>query len=211
MKLIAHRGWAAGGEENTLAAFGRSARDPRIDGVELDVCRAADTGALVVAHDPPRRAAAALSLDEALAALARGRLELLVEIKQAGLAQGVIDALVAHGLAERAVVFAFADIARSFPWAAARPVRLGVIETYPWRMPRTVRAFAPDVLMLGWDERAWTRAAFRAWWGIASLDRLGRRYRRPVVAGIVRRADDLGWLARQGIHAAVADMDCLDG
>jgi len=209
MKLFAHRGWAAGAEENTLAAFARAAGDTRIGGVEFDVCRAADTGAAVVAHDPPSRAAGALGLDDALAALAPGRLELLVEIKQAGLAQAAIDTLVAHKLADRGTVFAFTDVARSFPWAGARPVRLGVIETYPWRMPRTVREMAPDVLLLGWDERAWTRAAYRAWWGIASLDRLGRRYRLPVVAGIVRRAEDLRWLERQGIYAAVADMDCI--
>jgi glycerophosphoryl diester phosphodiesterase len=36
MKLIAHRGWSAGGDENTLVAF---ARADRISGVEFDVCR----------------------------------------------------------------------------------------------------------------------------------------------------------------------------
>jgi hypothetical protein len=29
------------------------------------------------------------------------------------------------------------------------------------------------------------------------------------VAGIVRRSGDLSWLARQGLYAAVADMDLV--
>src|SRR6266567_932247 len=37
MKLIAHRGWSAGGDENTLAAFARAACDDRISGVEFDL------------------------------------------------------------------------------------------------------------------------------------------------------------------------------
>ncbi len=37
MKLIAHRGWSAGGDENTLAAFARAACGDRISGVEFDL------------------------------------------------------------------------------------------------------------------------------------------------------------------------------
>ena len=127
MHLIAHRGWAAGGEENTLAAFARAAGDARISGVELDVCRPADSGTLVVSHDPPPHAEGALTLDAALSFLSGTHLELLVEIKQEGLATAVIDKLIAHKVAARSIVFAFAEVARSFPWTGARAARLGII------------------------------------------------------------------------------------
>ena len=153
MHLIAHRGWAEGKEENTLAAFARAAGEERISGVEFDVCRAADSGAVVVSHDPPPHAESALTLDAALSFLSRTDLELFVEIKEEGLALAVIEKLVLHNLADRSVVFAFAAVARSFAWKGARPVRLGVIVTYPWNLHRTVRALAPDVLLLGWDAR----------------------------------------------------------
>jgi hypothetical protein len=207
MKLIAHRGWSAGGDENTLAAFARAAGADGISGVELDVRRAADTGALVVSHDPPARTEGTLSLDAALSFLSPTALELFVEIKEPGLAASVIDKLVASKLAGRSVVFAFADVARSFPWAGARPVRLGVIEIFPWNLDRVVRRYTPDVLLLGWDARLWTRVAFRAWWSVFSLERRARRLRVPFVVGIVQRMDDLRWLARQRVYAAVADID----
>lgn len=207
MQLIAHRGWAAGGDENTLAAFARAAGVDGISGVELDVRRAADTGTLVVSHDPPARTEGTLTLDAALSFLSPTPLELFVEIKEPGLAPSVIDALVARNVADRSVVFAFADVARSFPWAGARPVRLGMIEILPWNLGRVARRYAPDVVLLGWDARAWTRVAFRAWWSVFSLELCARRHRVPLVVGIVQRNDDLHWLARQRVHAAVADLD----
>jgi glycerophosphoryl diester phosphodiesterase len=207
MKLIAHRGWAAGRDENTLAAFGRAAGDPRIAGVEFDVCRAADAPTLLASHDPPLHVGNRPTVDAALSFLAGTDLELFVEIKQAGLAPLVIERLVARGVAERSVVFAFAGVARSFPWERARPVRLGVIVTAPWNIARVVRKHAPDVLFVGWDARAWTRMAFRGWWSAFSLDRRARRHGLPIVAGIVQRANDLDWLARQRVHGAVADID----
>jgi glycerophosphoryl diester phosphodiesterase len=207
MKLIAHRGWAAGVDENTHAAFARAVRDDRLSGVEFDVRRDPGSGQLVVSHDPPAAGQRVLTLDEVLAMLAPTGLELLVEIKEEGLAPAVVGALVAANLADRSVVFGFAKVARSFPWHAPRPVRLGVIVMYPWNLHRAARALRPDMLLLGWDAPVWTRVAFRAWWSAFSLDRLGRRHGVPVVVGIVQRLADLRWLARQGVHAAVCDMD----
>lgn len=209
MKLVAHRGWCEGPGENTAEAFATAAADRRVCGVEFDVCRAPGADTLLVSHDPPPNAGAALSLDEALSQLAPTRLDLLVEIKQAGLAEAVAERLAAHGVADRSVVFAFPAVARSFPWRRPRPVRLGIIVEYPWHLPRTVRELAPDMLFLGWDARAWTRLAFRAWWSAFSLEATAQRYGIPVVAGVVQRPGDLDWLARQGVHAAVADMDRL--
>jgi len=206
MKLFAHRGWRAGGDENTLAAFARAAGESGISGIELDVRRAPD-GTLLVCHDPPRAGADVLTFDAALAFLSGTRLELFIELKEGGFAQAVIDKLVAADMADRAVVFAFAPVARSFPWNAARAVRLGVIVLFPWGLDRAMRAFTPDVLFLGWDYRAWTRVAFQAWWSVFSLARRARRHQVPVVVGIVQRAVDLAWLERQGVHAAVTDFD----
>ena len=169
------------------------------------------SGTLRGVDDPPPHAEDALTLDAALSFLSGTHLELLVEIKQEGLAAAVIDKLVAHKVAARSIVFAFAEVARSFPWQLARAARLGVIVTYPWQIERTMRVHAPDVLLLGWDDRAWTRIAFRAWWSLFALERLGRRYNVPVVAGIVQRSDDLAWLSRQHLYAAVADIDPPSG
>ena len=207
MKLFAHRGWCAGAQENTLAAFARAAGEAGIAGVELDVRRAPDGNTLLVCHDPPRAGAPTLTFDAALEFLSGTNLELLVELKERDIAPRVIDSLVAAKMAERAVVFAFVPIARAFPWERARPVRLGIIEVFPWNLNRAVRAYAPDVLFLGWDDRAWTRAAFRAWWSVASLQRLTERHRLPVVVGIVQRAADLDWLGHQEVKAAVVDFD----
>jgi len=206
MKLIAHRGWRAGVDENTLAAFARAAGADGISGIELDVRRAADAKTLVVSHDPPRAVEGALAFDAALSFLSETKLELFIELKESGLAARVIDKLVAANLADRSVVFAFTPVARSFPWKDARPVRLGIIVIYPWDLDRAVRAYAPDMLFLGWDDRTWSRVAFRAWWSVFSLERLARRHRVPVVVGIAQRAVDLDWLARQRVHAAVADI-----
>ncbi len=207
MKLFAHRGWCAGAEENTLAAFARAAGQAGISGIELDVRRAPGGNTLLVCHDVPRPGGPTLTFEAALQFLSGTHLELFVELKEPGIAQPVIDTLVAAKMAERAVVFAFAPVARGFPWNGARPVRLGVIEIYPWNLDRAVRAYAPDVLFLGWDHRAWTRTAFRAWWSVFSLAQLSRRHRVPVVVGIVQRAGDLEWLRRQGVDAAVTDLD----
>jgi len=207
VKLFAHRGWCAGADENTLVAFTRAADQAGISGIELDVRRARDGKTLLVCHDPPRAGASTLTLDAALGFLSATNLELFVELKEHGIAQQVIDQLVAAKVAERSVVFAFASVARAFPWNAARPVRLGIIVLYPWGLGRAMHDYAPDVLFLGWDHRAWTRATFRAWWSMFSLAQLSQRHRVPVVVGIVQRAADLAWLRRQGVDAAVTDLD----
>jgi glycerophosphoryl diester phosphodiesterase family protein len=212
MHLIAHRGWATGENENSLAALARAARDEAVTGVEFDVSRAADSGAVVVSHDPPLHTEHTLTLDAALSFLSRTDLELFVELKEQGLASSVIEKLVANKLADRSVIFAFAAVARSFPWEAPkRPVRLGVIVMYPWDLDRIVRLYAPDVLLLGWDARSWTRIAFRAWWSFFSLERFARRHQVPVVVGVAQRMKDLDWLAPQHIYGAVADINLIRG
>jgi hypothetical protein len=180
--------------------------------VEFDVSRAVDSGTVVVSHDPPLHTENALTLDAALSFLSRTDLELFVELKEQGLASSVIEKLVSNKLADRSVMLAFAAVARSFPWAApTRPVRLGVIVMYPWNLDHIVRLYAPDVILLGWDARSWTRIAFRAWWSLFSLERLARRHQVPVVVGVAQRMKDLDWLAPQHIYGAVADINLIRG
>ena len=207
MKVFAHRGWCAGAQENTLASFTRAAATVGIAGIELDVRAASDGQTPLVCHDPPRAGASTLTLDDALSHLAGTSLELFVELKEPGLAPQVIEKLTAAGMAGRSVVFAFAPVAQSFPWSEKRTVPLGIIVTVPWALAAAVRAYAPDMLFMGWDDRPWTRAAFQAWWSVFSLQGLGARYRLPVAIGVVQRAQDLDWLARRGVHAAVTDFD----
>lgn len=210
MKLVAHRGWNAGAGENSLAAFERAARDQGVVGVEFDVNRAARGPGLAVSHDAPS-GEGEVTLDTALSFLARTDLELYLELKEEDLAPAVIDMLLSHGVAERSVVFAFEPVARSFPWRDSRRVRLGLIVKYPWTLGRALRAYRPDMLFMGWDDRAWTRVAFRSWWSAFSLAGVGRRYGVPIVIGVVQRRADLDWLAEQDVHAAVADMDRIGG
>ena len=101
MKLIAHRGWSAGEDENTVAAFARTAWDDRISGVEFDVRYVADTGNLVVSHDPPLHIENALTLDPALSFLSQTALELFVEFKETGLASVVIEKLLSRAQSHR--------------------------------------------------------------------------------------------------------------
>ena len=163
----------------------------------------------MVAHDPPLYSENALTLDAALSFLSGTDLELFVELKQQGLASSVIEKLVANKLADRSVVFAFAAEARSFPWKVARPVRLGVIVMCPWNLDRIMRLHAPDVILLGWDARSWTRIVFRAWWSLFSLERLARRHQVPVVVGVAQRMKDLDWLAPQHLYGSVADINLI--
>jgi glycerophosphoryl diester phosphodiesterase len=78
MLVIAHRGASDELPENTLPAF-ELAIEVGADFVEFDV-HAADDGALVVKHDPPRRGEALPSLEQVLD-LARGRIGVMVELK----------------------------------------------------------------------------------------------------------------------------------
>lgn len=204
MKLIAHRGWSAGAEENTLAAFRRAAAEPDVSGVEFDVRRTVD-GCLVVSHDRPDEKSAAL--DTVVEFVSASKLEAFVELKEKGIAADVVRKLTGGGLSGRAVIFGPVELLKQME--GERRVGVGIIVPYPWQISRLAVAVAPDVILLGWDDRTWTRLAFRAWWSIFSLRRVGQRHSAAVVVGVARRASDVRWLARQGIDAAVVDMAAI--
>jgi len=204
LKLIAHRGWSSGAGENTLAALRRAAAEPGVSGVELDL-RRADDGRLAISHDRPQPGAA--TFDEVVRFISGTRFDAFVELKEPGLALEAVRKLATGGLAGRSVVFGPDELLQKMD--GERPVALGIIAAYPWQIPRLAAAFSPDVILLGWDERAWTRLAFRAWWSVFSLRRMGQRYSAEVVVGVARRASDVRWLRRQGIDAAVIDMAAI--
>lgn len=201
MKLIAHRGWSAGAEENTLAAFRRAAAEPNVSGVEFDVRRTVD-GRFVISHDRPDERSAAL--DEVVEFVSKSKLEAFVELKEMDIAAEVARKLIDGGLGGRAVIFG--PVEHLSQMEGERRIGLGIIVPYPWQISRLAVAVAPDVILLGWDDRTWTRLAFRAWWSIFSLRRMGQRHSAAVVVGVARRASDVRWLSRQGIDAAVVEM-----
>jgi glycerophosphoryl diester phosphodiesterase len=78
MLVVAHRGASWDLPENTLPAF-ELAIEQGADAIELDVHALSD-GTLAVTHDAPKAGVAYPSLEEALD-LARGRIEVMVELK----------------------------------------------------------------------------------------------------------------------------------
>jgi len=211
MLLIAHRGFAEGEHENTLAAFTRAAADPRIAGVEVDIRWSRDRGDVVLRHDPftGGNDPSPLSLDEALAFAADRRWHVLIECKEYDDALFVrVRALVEkHALGDRVVLFGFKDVAEKFAWGQARPFRLGVIEEYPWRIAETVRRLAPDVVLTGWGG-GWSRRAVKAYWSMRSLARLAERHPGiSLVMGIAQNEADIAWLRRRNaLFAATVDF-----
>lgn len=211
MLLIAHRGFAEGEDENTLAAFARAAADPRIDGVEVDIRWSRDRSGVVLRHDPfsDGNDLEPLSLDEALGFAASRRWHVLIECKEYDDALFArVRALVEkHGIADRVVLFGFKDVAERFAWRQARPFRLGVIEEYPWRIAETVRRFAPDVVLMGWSGAA-TRCVVKSYWSVRSLKRVAARHPgTQFVMGVAQSEADIAWLRRQNaLHAATVDF-----
>jgi hypothetical protein len=208
MKLIAHRGWSCGPEENTLAALRRSVERADVSGVELDV-RRSGRGALVLSHDEPPEDVELPTLHEAARVLAGTNRDLLLELKETGLQGEVVRILQAADVAPRTILFGFPEIVRDLDWSRPRAVKLGVIAPYPWQIRRLFRRYEPDAILLGWDRRAWTRIGFRAWWSVFSLPALARRSSSKIIVGVARTTSDLQWLCRQEIEAAVADMEAL--
>jgi glycerophosphoryl diester phosphodiesterase len=213
MLLIAHRGFSQGKDENTLVALHGAAADRRIGGVELDIRLSVDRSEVVLRHDPFTGAAdepASLSLDEALLFARKQAWEVLLECKEydADLYRRVQDLVTKHAMADRVVLFGFRDIAEKFAWAEARPFRFGIIEEYPWRIPKTVAAYRPDVLLMGWMSPA-TKLAVQSWWSVFSLARVARRVPdMALVMGVARSQADVEWLKRRNaLFAATIDLE----
>jgi glycerophosphoryl diester phosphodiesterase len=96
--VIGHRGAPLVAPENTRASF-EAAIEAGADAVELDV-----VPGLVVAHSVEEAPQDAITLDGALELLAPLKAGMLVDVKAAGLEEGVVAALRRHGLVARALV-----------------------------------------------------------------------------------------------------------
>ena len=212
MKIIAHRGWSSGKNENTLKAF-QKAVDNNLDGVEFDVRWSINKQNLIISHDPENLGPRdlnnkALGLEEGLKFLADKNLELWIELKECDerLFSRLIDLLKKNNLIQKSLVFAFREVAESFNWQN-REVQLGIIVEYPWKIKGNIRKYNPDSILMGWDDRWWTKSVFKFLWSVFSFDKLSKKYPNiKFVAGVVKNNSDHDWISRQkGLYSCTAD------
>lgn len=207
MKIFAHRGWSAGVEENTLAAL-RKSIEVGIDGVEFDVRPSHDCRSVVLSHDPVTGAATA-TLEEALDYLKEGPLEILIEMKEYSekFYALVVEHLRQRNLVGRTTIFAFPKEAEQFPWSDRRDIKLGIIAPYPGDIKKYIRAYNPDMILLGWGNKK-ERLQFKIAWSFLSLDKAFARYPSiKFVVGVAYTQKDKGWLFKQaGLYGVTADL-----
>jgi len=129
---IGHRGAAAVAPENTLPGL-QAAVDAGVDVVELDVVTL--DGRLVLGHSVRELREQPATFDEALAALAKADVGVHVDVKVKGDEDAIAEAILRHGVADRAYVSAFwpatlrrfAEVAPELPRALSYPEdRVGV-------------------------------------------------------------------------------------
>lgn len=104
MLSVGHRGAAALAPENTIAALA-VALELGCDLVEVDVLEL--EGTLVLAHSHSEVPAELATLADALAFLARSECGIHLDLKARGVEHGLVEALHAQALVERAVVSSF--------------------------------------------------------------------------------------------------------
>ncbi len=139
LKRIGHKGADLIAPGNTLASFD-AALAADVDMVEFDVLpERPGSDRLVLAHDfadAARRTP--LTLEEGLAHFAQDAwsgVELDVDLKTTGYEERVVDALRAHGLAERALISTMEEESLPVVRAAAPEIRLG------WSVPKVRRNY----------------------------------------------------------------------
>lgn len=137
--VIGHRGARTNAPENSRAAL-EAAVAAGADLVEFDV-----SPGLVIAHSAEEHDASAITLDDALAALAPHAIGLHVDVKLPGYEQEVVDAVRRRGLTER-VVFStawgastrrFAALAPEIPRAIGYPRDRYGVSRFRWPQPLT--------------------------------------------------------------------------
>lgn len=210
MKSFAHRGWAAGIEENTISAFKKSI-EAGMEGVEFDVRYGADGRTVVLSHDKTSDTAA-LTLDDALEFLATTNLELLIELKEYtdDLYVLVVQHLRKYNLVARTTLFAFPKEAKLFPWSTRHDVNLGIIAEYPQDIKKYIKAYNPDMVLLGWGTKK-ERLQFKTAWTFLSPKKVFAKYS-PVkfVIGVAYNEKDKAWLSKQrGLYGLTGDMPLL--
>jgi glycerophosphoryl diester phosphodiesterase len=221
--VIAHRGaWGKAGQ-NTLAAF-EAAIDLGADVIEFDVRRTRD-GRLVVHHDARAAGIATSRLDyeelsarvggsrppllEEVLELARGRIAVDVELKEAGYVSQALEALGAFGF-ESCVLTSFLDGVVREAKLTAPELAAGLLVAFGPRgsIMRRVRASRAD--FVGLARRAataptLTHAAGEEMpclvWTINDVHELDRYLRHPAVRGVITDRPGIALERRAGAAA----------
>jgi len=213
MNIFSHRGWSIGkgGDwtENSLEAFKKSAKNKNIKGVEIDIRRHPDTQEIILSHDSLETNLDYLTLSDALAYIKKQDWRILIEFKEydTTIVNQVKKLLKKHGLQNKALLFGFKEVINSFEWNQNRDTDLGIIVEYPWQIAKTIRFYKPDTILLGWDDRLWTKRAFKIWWSIFSLKKLTTKYSVDIIVGVAESKKDISWLTKKGVSTFTADME----
>ncbi len=206
MKIIAHRGWSIGDEENSITAF-KKAIDKKVDGVEFDIRRSLCGKEIIISHEPCELEKALL-LEDGLRVLSETNLELLIELKECDnefLSQ-TIALLEKYSLKEKSLLFGFHGVAEKLDWSR-NDIKLGIISEYPWDIKKDIEKFDPDFVLMGWDYRWWTKPVFKMIWSVFSLPKVCAKYPKvSFVVGIAGSERDYNWLCKQnGLYCCTAD------
>ncbi|MCR4284155.1 MAG: glycerophosphodiester phosphodiesterase [Parcubacteria group bacterium] len=204
-KIIAHRGWSKGPDENTISAF-KKAVASNMHGVEFDVRWSADNDKVIVSHDFTADDLT-LTLKEALVYLEDKNLHIFIELKEYSdrLFDEILKLVESYGLKEKTVLFGFWKVASKFPFADRRGFKLGVI-SYPWNIRKDILRFDPDFVMMGYTSFL-SKVAFRLYWRFFSLSSVFRKYpNKNFIIGVVRSEKEKEWISREeGLYALTAD------
>lgn len=207
MKLFAHRGWSKGKIENTILGF-KNTVGAKLDGVEFDISFDRKEQTVIVSHDRTNDPSV-LRLDEALEYLQTTDLELLIEFKEYSdkLYEIVVDNLDKYNLLSRSTIFAFYDIARSFPWDNRKNIKLGIIAPYPRNIRAYIESYKPDMVLMGWGTKS-ERLQFKIVWTFLSLKKIILKYpSTKFIIGVMYTDNDKKWLLKQtGLYGATADF-----
>ncbi len=208
IKVIAHRGWSAGKNENTLDAFKKAVAETGVGGVEFDVRWCTKRGCVIISHDLDTTGEA-LELESGLEFLSKENLELFIEMKECdkNLFCRTTELLDKYNLKQKTLIFGFRDVVVGFPWNNREGVKLGIISEYPWEILKDINNFRPDSILIGWDDRWWTKSVFKFVWTIFSLKNICEKYSNiDFVVGVAKSKEDYNWLCKQeGIYCLTAD------
>jgi len=205
MKIIAHRGWAKGKDENTIVSFEKSYKNGN-DGVEFDVRWSHDCKTPVVSHDPSS-SNEVLTLKKALEFLKDKGLELFLELKEYDdeLFDKVKALVEAHELKTDTIIFGFPKIARRFPFHKKDGFKLGMI-IHPWSIRKDILRFNPDFVFMGYTSFL-SKVAFGLYWRIFPVSQLIAKYPNiNFVIGVVESKKEAGWLlALDGLYSLTVE------
>ncbi len=194
--------------ENTLEALKKSAKEENIHGIEIDIRRHRETGEVVLSHDPIAISQKYTSLIDALGYVSTQDWDVLIEFKEYSedLFNDVKEILRESQCIHKCLLFGFKEVVCNFNWEESE-VPLGIIVEYPWQIRKAVELYKPHTILLGWDERLWTKVAFKIWWSLFSLEKVARKHSIKFVSGVAESESHIHWLTRQNIDMFTVDME----